>query len=686
MDKVPGSPFNSAPPSSIPPNNSASQNLPKPNDIEMTQASTSGIKRKVQQISPDEGGINPQFVKTQLLKREGNRAEYKKGISYVGDFVDGIPNGKGILRFKDVRTYEGNMKNGFPHGLGKVTYFDGTYYEGTFQNGLPQGSGVLKLPTGNKLETVFKDGVFKKGNTKIAFKKDGSFYYGPCENRKGKGIQITRKGLKYSGSIVNELFHGDVTIHKKNELFFEGQFINGIPIKGKISKEDSVYIGEVDEYFECVGKGRYVNKTNDSVLEGEFLENGDFYGVVTDSRGIRSKGLFKNWEEPIGVLEITYPSGNVYIGTVSEGFPHGEGALTLTDGTFFRGQFVKGQIVEGVINYPDGSVYTGTVKDFHMHGFGKFQNGNSIYEGEFFNDVFQGYGVATFPNGSVYEGLWLDGRPFINFQNPNPERSFDWTESGNLKTNQYESLNESKTGKGKIIYPNGSIYIGSIVEGLANGEGVLVSPQGEIYRGSFFEGKIFGKGKIEFKNYSYEGDFVEGRYSGQGKEIEKYAKDEIAFEGNYLDGMRHGDGVVSFLNGLKMTVQFNESTPIAAERTFFIGDLTGTIAQEPKTIQVNETQDLIVFPSGIYLIANKEGGKIKEGILHYTNGNTYKGQFENANKIPPSYFPEGNGTMTYKGFGVFTGKFKNGQPDIHPDYLVTFHSDQSDFFKPKKLS
>ena len=52
MDKIPGSPFQSTP-ANTPQLNPTHQNVPTPSDVEMTQASISGIKRKVREISHD---------------------------------------------------------------------------------------------------------------------------------------------------------------------------------------------------------------------------------------------------------------------------------------------------------------------------------------------------------------------------------------------------------------------------------------------------------------------------------------------------------------------------------------------------------------------------------------------------------------------------------------------------------
>ncbi|MFN4174821.1 MAG: hypothetical protein ACK4HV_06950, partial [Parachlamydiaceae bacterium] len=328
----------------------------------------------------------------------------------------------------------------------------------------------------------------------------------------------------------------------------------------------------------------------------------------------------------------------------------------------------------------------GFFKDEKMHGFGTYQDQNLIYEGEFFESNFEGYGKGIFSNGGTYEGLWLESRPYAYVERENPARSFDWIESGTIDTNKYEGLGDSKSGYGKIVYPNGSIYKGSIIDGLANGEGELVSLSGNKYVGAFYDGKPHGKGKISFKNYSYEGGFARGLFSGLGKEIEKTGSEDWIFEGNYSNGLRKGDGIMLFSNGLKLRLTFDDEGKAIQEKTFFFEEYSGKIGNLSVSVPLNEGKVLIVDPEGAYIIAKTVNGKIEEGKIYYTNGDTYTGELLKANDNPPSFLPEGTGIMSFKGRGVFSGRFKDGFPDVDDDdYFASFPADKADFFKSTKL-
>ena len=64
--------------------------------------------------------------------RNGNK---KKDRKYVGDILNGGPNGQGTLIFPDGDKYVGKFKDGEYHGQGTYTFHDGAKYVGEFKNG-----------------------------------------------------------------------------------------------------------------------------------------------------------------------------------------------------------------------------------------------------------------------------------------------------------------------------------------------------------------------------------------------------------------------------------------------------------------------------------------------------------------------------------------------------------------------
>ena len=58
----------------------------------------------------------------------------------MGEFDNGLPNGKCTYTSSDGVIYVGDFKDGLFHGHGKIIYPDGREWEGDWQNDLPLSS------------------------------------------------------------------------------------------------------------------------------------------------------------------------------------------------------------------------------------------------------------------------------------------------------------------------------------------------------------------------------------------------------------------------------------------------------------------------------------------------------------------------------------------------------------------
>jgi hypothetical protein len=85
-------------------------------------------------------------------------ATWPDGQKYVGGFKDGLPNGQGSVTFPSGRKYVGEHKDGAPNGQGTATWPDGRKYMGGFKGGLPNGQGTYTWPDGRKYVGESRDG------------------------------------------------------------------------------------------------------------------------------------------------------------------------------------------------------------------------------------------------------------------------------------------------------------------------------------------------------------------------------------------------------------------------------------------------------------------------------------------------------------------------------------------------
>ena len=88
---------------------------------------------------------------------------YKNGIYYIGEMLNGIPHGKGIIYYKNGNIkYDGEFVNGKFEGNGKYIYENGEYYIGQWLNGNRHGKGIYYYKNGN----IKYDGEYVNGERK----------------------------------------------------------------------------------------------------------------------------------------------------------------------------------------------------------------------------------------------------------------------------------------------------------------------------------------------------------------------------------------------------------------------------------------------------------------------------------------------------------------------------------------
>ena len=56
----------------------------------------------------------------------------------------GLPNGRGLMKWSDGEEYEGAWSKGVEHGFGKLVFANGDVYEGQFVDGYIKGKGSMR--------------------------------------------------------------------------------------------------------------------------------------------------------------------------------------------------------------------------------------------------------------------------------------------------------------------------------------------------------------------------------------------------------------------------------------------------------------------------------------------------------------------------------------------------------------
>ncbi len=205
---------------------------------------------KGRQTFPD-GSIYDGYFKNGKPNGYGEYAG-KEGEIYRGEFKSGLYHGKGTLEIcekgkfvgswergklirgtchflnaSELKIYEGSFENYIPQGIGVLEYKDGKLYFGSIINGLEQGEGTMTYPNGDRYQGYFYNKL-RYGYGRLT-SKDGT-YEGYWVNNKpaGWGMSEYSDGSSYQGYWEEGKYNG---IGMKNTPGFESQ-IQGVGIEG----------------------------------------------------------------------------------------------------------------------------------------------------------------------------------------------------------------------------------------------------------------------------------------------------------------------------------------------------------------------------------------------------------------------------------------------------------------------
>ena len=289
-------------------------------------------------------------IKLNNINKQGeiSRYQYDDGDYYIGPLLNGLPNGKGKIYYKNGNIhYEGDMINGKREGYGKENYDNG-YYIGEFKNNKRNGKGKYIWKNGVIYEGEYINGL-SEGYGKDIY-KDGSYYIGYWQKdlKHGKGKQFYKDGtLKSDIDFVNGKFEGFGRYNFENGEYFIGHFHNGLKEgKGKFYYKNGKikYDGNIiNDKYEGYGRYNYLNgeyyigQWHNDLKEG----NGKIY---YNNGNIKYEGDFKN-DKFEGYGRYNYLNGEYYIGQWSQDKKHGKGilyypnGLIKNDGFFFNDKF-----------------------------------------------------------------------------------------------------------------------------------------------------------------------------------------------------------------------------------------------------------------------------------------------------------------------------------------------------------
>ncbi|NJC26492.1 caspase family protein [Neolewinella antarctica] len=244
---------------------------------------------------------------------------------------------------------------------------------------------------------------------------------------------------------------------------------------------------------------------------------------------------------------LRYADGGLFAGNWADGLQHGKGRMTQGDGTEYFGYFHRGQRQgKGTITFPDGNRIVGNWLANQVTGAGEFHFANGdFYRGQIVDAQLQGQGTMDYNNGDRYTGHWKksarDGFGKIVFENggqlegtwAGDDFQADWTQLGfrGDVQNLPDCRGGCPAGDGKIVYPDGKIYAGAVVNNRPAGNGTVTYPSGNIYYGGFINDQPEGLGLMHYADGQMHGGiWAKGRtyrrlFTATGRPARKIAPD-----------------------------------------------------------------------------------------------------------------------------------------------------------------
>ena len=237
---------------------------------------------------------------------------YPDGTEYIGQVLNGVKFGKGILKGKNNEViYEGHWVNDYQHGEGKQVLDENTIYIGEFFEGIISGKGKIVSTSEKKYyyEGIFLNGEKHGHGEEIIHESRyiGDFYEG---KRHGRGKYFVENGIYYEGQFENDKINGKVYLYWRKGIFYwskdkyyDGEWKdNSISGFGIFYNKEVTYKGHfIKDKKNGYGMNIYINKTK---IIGKWVDDKlDGLAIVIDDKDQESLYIFKMGKDKIQIRD-----------------------------------------------------------------------------------------------------------------------------------------------------------------------------------------------------------------------------------------------------------------------------------------------------------------------------------------------------------------------------------------------
>ena len=472
----------------------------------------------------------------------------------------------------------------------------------------------------------------------------------------GKELDYFTNKILFEGEYLNGKRNGNgIEYHKNGGKIFEGEYING---KRHGKGKEYFWIEQFEFYFE----GNYLNGK---------IWNGFQYGqIITESEIKNGSGFIiesSHYSPCETYIECEYKNGEKNgKGEESYYFCCEQCGIDMK----FEGEYLNGKKWNGIV-----TLYPEQYELKNGKGYIIDMNSECFYEGEFVNGEKNGKGKEYYGklSGISYEGEYLN--------NKRHGKGKEYYKDNNLRfEGSYKCGFKSE---GKEYYPNGKLlFKGKYKSGVKwNGEG-YDEKGNNIYK--INNGRGFIK-EYKYKYYGYyylylvfEGQYLNGEKHGKGKEYDE--RGEIVFEGEYYEGKRwNGKGNVEekenrqgmakfeseYINGKRKGKEYTDKGEIIFEGEYYFDQRWNGKGKE-----YNDKKEVIF--EGKYYKGQRWNGEGKE--YNYNEEIIFEGEYLNGKKWSGKIYD-------YKDKKIFENEVLNG---IKSENFIEYDNDNME--KNKRIS
>ena len=397
------------------------------------------------------------------------------------------------------------------------------------------------------------------------------------DNNKAKEIDLINEHIIYQGGYLNGHRNGKGKEYDEyDRLLFEGEYLNG-KINGHGKEYLYGYLKFEGEYLngKRYGKGKeYYDYENILKFEGEYLNGKIWNGIGYDENNQiiyeikNGKGWIKEYDYGTLIFEGEYINGEKN-GKAKEYFKNEYLEVVLIfDGEYKNDKKWNGkgychkfkkcyEIKNGegiMIEYnKDRQFFICEYKNGMRNGFGREfdEFGRLIFEGQYLDGAINGIGREICNNSIIFQVRYINGKRFgkgIEYDRDVKELFIGEYLYG-YKVKGKEIINGEIEYEGFYLLNNkwegqGFDKKGNIIYELINGNGKVKEYLGGNlkFEGEYLNGLRHGKGKEYYDKDSliFEGEYLNGKRNGKGKEYNGSGK--LLFEGEYLNGKKNGYG------------------------------------------------------------------------------------------------------------------------------------------------